>query len=77
MISDLILWLEFNHLRNQTAEAYNAKVAQYIYDIAIQFLPASHQRSRQLWLAELSHKFQNDRVVHDGSTPKIGDLAIQ
>ena len=40
MISDSTLWFEFAEARNHTAHTYNEKNAEYVYNVAIKFLPA-------------------------------------
>src|SRR3990167_6834100 len=33
-------WFEFSEARNEVSHTYNEKRAQYVYDIALKFLPA-------------------------------------
>jgi nucleotidyltransferase substrate binding protein (TIGR01987 family) len=40
MIADSQDWFEFTEARNNVAHTYNEKNAQYVYGVAIKFLPA-------------------------------------
>lgn len=48
MLVDPGEWFEFAEARNSTAHTYNQKNAQYVYDIALRFLPAAHLLYDQL-----------------------------
>lgn len=48
MITDSKLWFEFSEARNQVAHTYNEKNAQYVYEVALKFLPAVKNLLKEL-----------------------------
>lgn len=48
MLRDPQAWFEFAEARNQTVHTYNEENAQYVYNVALRFLPAAKYLYEQL-----------------------------